>query len=174
MKTKKIYSFLVLFISIVIVLCGCHQKADYYTRGIGVYPGKPAEDFSPNLVPDKGQYRNIAKLRPSYNSSSYDYNLTAQLITDGIIINTNPEYIAVSTSNGIVPRNEREWLLDHNRVTTYGIEGSEIWLQLDLSSSTNTPEITSIKLNGNVTYDENKPKGWKLVCSGSDDGIKLD
>ena len=74
-----------------IILCGCgqqgqtsetYERSDYYTRGIGQYPGSPAEDFSPHLRPDYDTYRNIAKLRTAYHSSSYDYNLTAQLITD--------------------------------------------------------------------------------------------
>lgn len=59
-------------------------------------------------------YRNLAKLRPAYNSSSYDYNLTAQLVTDGIIENQLPASIDVSTNLGSLPRNEREWLLDDN------------------------------------------------------------
>ena len=27
------------------------ERSEYYTRGIGQYPGSPAEDFSPNLKP---------------------------------------------------------------------------------------------------------------------------
>ena len=55
-----------------------------YTRGIGVYPGRPQECYAPQLVTDT-TYRNIALNRMVYQSSSYDYNLTGQLITDGII-----------------------------------------------------------------------------------------
>ena len=28
------------------------ERSDYYTRGIGQYPGDPKEDFSPSLAPD--------------------------------------------------------------------------------------------------------------------------
>ena len=59
-------------------------RSDYYTRGIGVYPGCPQEDFSPVLLPDN-HYRNLALLRATYQSSAYDYNLTSQLLTDGIV-----------------------------------------------------------------------------------------
>src|SRR5690348_2169250 len=69
-----------------------------YTRGIGVYPGNPAEDFSPSLEIDNSTYRNIALLRPAYHSSSYDYNLTAQLVTDGIKETRLPNWIGVSVS----------------------------------------------------------------------------
>ena len=43
-------------------------------------------------------YRNLALHRPAYQSSSYDYNLTAQLITDGIKDTRLPRWVAVSTS----------------------------------------------------------------------------
>jgi len=61
-----------------------------YTRGVGVYPGNPAEDYAPGMVPDQTNYRNLALLRPAYHSSSYDYNLTAQLLTDGIKESRHP------------------------------------------------------------------------------------
>ena len=55
-----------------------------YTAGIGIYPGDPNENFDPILLPDtSGTYKHLALLRPAYHSSSYDYNLTAQLVTDG-------------------------------------------------------------------------------------------
>lgn len=152
----------------------CQPKTNYYTRGTGIYPGKPSEDFSPKLLTDHVQYRNLAKLRAAYHSSSYDYNLTAQLITDGIIIESEPDYISLSTNQGMVPKNEREWLFDHNSITTYTIPGNDIWLQLEMSPTTDITGITGINLSGNVTYDEKKPGGWQFVCQGSDDGVKWD
>ena len=54
-------------------------------------------------------YRNLALHRPAYQSSSYDYNLTAQLITDGIKDTKLPRWVAVSSSEqGVLPKNERE------------------------------------------------------------------
>lgn len=58
--------------------------AQEFSRGVGVYPGDPTEDFAPALVPDAATYRNLALHRPAYHSSSSDYNQTAQLVTDGI------------------------------------------------------------------------------------------
>jgi beta-galactosidase/beta-glucuronidase len=174
MNTRKsifcftgIFCFLVLF-------TGCKQKTDSYTRGVGIYPGNPTEDFSPSLVTDKENYRNLAKLRPAYHSSSYDYNLTAQLVTDGIIMNEMPASIALSTNHEILPKNEREWLLDHNSVTVYSIEGSDIWIQFDMNGGETMPEITRINLNGNLNFNDKKPGGWQFVCSGSNDGAKWD
>src|SRR6266568_2944875 len=85
-----------------------------YTRGIGVYPGAPSEDFSPELVPESATYRNLALLRPAYHSSSYDYNLTAQLVTDGIKDNRLPEWVVISdASHGPLPKEQREVIVDH-------------------------------------------------------------
>ena len=67
------------------------ERSDYYTRGIGQYPGDPKEDFSPSLAPDPSTYRNIARLRSAFASSSHDYNLVAQLATDGIVTDKQPQ-----------------------------------------------------------------------------------
>ena len=62
-----------------------HSVADStYTRGVGLYPGAPEENFAPTMTLDTTAYRNLALRRPASHSSSYDYNLTAQLVTDGI------------------------------------------------------------------------------------------
>jgi hypothetical protein len=150
---------------------GCIQKSDHYSRGVGIYPGNPEEDFSPRLVTDSRNYRNIALMRPAWHSSSYDYNLTAQLVTDGIITTEMPSTISLSTSSGILTKNEREFLLDNNSVTEIRVEGNNIWVQLDINRENNLPEITGINLNGHLTYDEKKQGGWNFTCLGSNDGI---
>src|ERR1035438_9909090 len=58
-----------------------NSAAIAFTRGVGMYPGAPSENFQPELVLDPAApYRNFALLRPAYSSSAYDYNLTAQLV----------------------------------------------------------------------------------------------
>lgn len=59
-------------------------QAQQYTRGVGVYPGDPRQDFAPALVPDTQTVRNLALQRAAYQSSSYDFYHTAQLVTDSI------------------------------------------------------------------------------------------
>jgi hypothetical protein len=89
--------------------------AQQYNRGVGIYPGDPKESFSPSMKIDSLHYRNIALHRPAYQSSAYDYNLTAQLITDGIIETKLPGWLVVTTSNGdTLRRDGREHLLDHH------------------------------------------------------------
>jgi hypothetical protein len=151
-------------------ITGCNQKADSYTRGVGIYPGNSREDFSPTLVTDNNNYRNLAKHRPAYHSSSYDYNLTAQLVTDGIITNEIPDYISVSTNKGEVPKNEREWLLDNNSVTELNLHGNNIWIQLELNPGNIVPEITKINLSGSLEFSGKATGGWQFACYGSDDG----
>jgi beta-galactosidase/beta-glucuronidase len=174
MKNKSALCIFLGILSIILSIGGCRQKTDYFTRGIGIYPGKPSEDFSPKLIAGNLAYRNIARLRPVYHSSSWDYNLTGQLITDGIIINTEPDYVSLSTSQGVIPKNEREWLLDDNSLTSVSIPGTDIWLQLQLSQGGDVPAITRISLNGSLAYNDKKPGGWQFTCLGSNDGIKWD
>ncbi len=69
---------------ILLALIALALHAQNYTLGVGVYPGDPQENFAPAMRIDSTTYRNLALHRPAYHSSSYDYNLTAQLVTDGI------------------------------------------------------------------------------------------
>ncbi len=174
MKSKRAVSFFTGIIYILILLSGCKKGGDYYTRGVGIYPGNLAEDFSPDLIIDQENYRNIAWLRPAYHSSSYDYNLTAQLVTDGMITDEMPDWVSLSTNQGVLPKNEREWLLDDNSITAISIEGADIWIQFELSRGVEIPEITKILLNGSLNYDDKKPGGWQYACYGSDDGVNWD
>ena len=81
------------------VLC-----AQDVTRGIGVYPGDSKEFFGPSLAADAATYRNLAFHRPAYHSSSYDYNLTAQLVTDGLIDTHLPDWITTVVDGQILPK----------------------------------------------------------------------
>ncbi len=99
---KKIAISLTLFI----LLAASTPVGREYTRGVGVYPGNPSEDFPPTLVQADSNYRNLAYLRPAYHSSSYDYNLTAQLVTDGIRETTTPRGPATTLSRTGVRRGD--------------------------------------------------------------------
>ena len=106
------------YLSHLLLLTALTLQAQDFTLGVGVYPGDPRENFAPVARIDSTTYRNLALHRPAYHSSSYDYNLTAQLITDGIKETALPRWISVSTSRqGVLKKNEREWILDGNWVT---------------------------------------------------------
>jgi hypothetical protein len=155
-------------LSSLFLLTGCSSKSDAYTRGIGAYPGNPDETYAPELVVDNTTYRNVAKLKSAYHSSGYDYNLTAQLITDGIISSEEPAIINVSTQNGDLKKNEREWLFDGKSDSRYVVNGTDVYLQLDLSHL--DLSVDRIVLSGSVTMDAAKAKGYEVVAYGSDDG----
>jgi hypothetical protein len=174
MKTRSSFFALTLIFLFLHMMSGCKQNTDKYNHGVGIYPGNPEEDFSPNLVPGGKDYRNLALLRPAYHSSSYDYNLTAQLVTDGILINVMPDYISMATNKGVMPKNEREWLLDNNSVTDVSFTGDNIWIQLGINTKDNMPAITKISLNGMLQYTGNGTGGWQFSCWGSDDGLNWD
>ena len=108
------------------LLPGCRPAAapsDDLTRGIGVYPGNPAEYTGPQLVPGDGTYRNLALHRVARHSSSYDYNLTAQLATDGLLARQAPYWIELEANGAAVPKREREKLFDGNTWTTLSLPG---------------------------------------------------
>ena len=135
-----------------------------------MYPGDPREDFAPALVPDLRTYRNLALRRPAFHSSSYDYNLTAQLITDGIKDTRLPRWVSVSTSAGVARKNERDYLLDHNTITTVSLAGSKAWIQLELAGGDGPLEVDRVDLWAQVTASARLPETWSMVVSGSDDG----
>lgn len=159
-----------LSVTLLLLTISCSNSERELTRGIGIYPGNPAEDFSPVLHPDKQNYRNLAFRRPAWHSSSQDYNLTAQLITDGLISTEIPAHFELKTNQGPVPKNEREWVLDHVSGSAITIEGSKIFIEAGLRGNFHIPEITGIHINGSVSYNEEMPAGWSYEVSGSTDG----
>ena len=118
-----------------------------HTRGVGIYPGAPREDFSPELVADNTTYRNLALLRPAYHSSSYDYNLTAQLVTDGIRDTRQPEWIATSDGfRGALPKEDREIPVDHFPMNMLDLRGPRPSIEIQLGGGSTAPEIDRVEL----------------------------
>ncbi len=146
--------------------------AQNYTRGIGLYPGDPKEYTGPTLVADAHGYRNLALHRPAYQSSAYDYNLTAQLITDGIKEDSMPQWIETSTSDrGTLPKHERELFLDGNVTSSVNVEGDSPWVEFDIKGGHWTPEIDRIDLYLRKIYDHPVSGIWSYTVTGSDDGV---
>jgi len=154
-----------------LTLAALAVKAQDYTLGVGVYPGEPRENFAPIQRLDTATYRNLALHRPAYHSSSYDYNLTAQLVTDGIRETALPRWIVTSTSaQGVLPKNERERLIDGNWMTRVELPGAEGWVQLELAGGATPLEVDRIEMDGSVESPSAEPEIWACIVSGSDDG----
>src|ERR1035438_2000902 len=147
-------------------------QAQQYSRGVGVYPGNPKEDFAAQVVPDTSQaYRNLALNRAAYQSSSYDFNLTAQLATDGIKETRLPRWFAISTNDGPLTRQLREHTQDHNITTNNQLNGSQAWMQFEFGSGDGPPELDRVETSGvSVISSAAQPTGWAMVVRGSDDG----
>lgn len=140
-----------------------------FTRGLGIYPGDPREHFSPEMVPDTARYRNLALLRPAYHSSSYDYNLTAQLVTDGIKDTDWPDWVATSTSSaGVLPKVQREFVLDHAHTTTTNVQGTAATVQIQLGGGKNVPEVDRVDIVVIPPYGRPK-SNLEFTVSVSDD-----
>jgi hypothetical protein len=146
--------------------------AQQYTLGVGVYPGDPKENFAPVSRLDR-TYRNLALHRPAYQSSSYDYNLTAQLITDGIKDTKLPRWVSVASSDqGQLKKNEREWLLDHNWLTGVNLKGGGGWVQVELAGGESPLEVDRVDIDARVKVGQASglSPGWTAVVTGSEDG----
>jgi Exo-beta-D-glucosaminidase Ig-fold domain/Glycosyl hydrolases family 2/F5/8 type C domain len=140
-----------------------------FTRGIGMYPGSPSENFSPELVIDN-TYRNIALLRPAYHSSAYDYSLTAQLVTDGIKDTHRPTWVGLSTNRlGMLPKTERETLLDHFPTNVIPLLGTDPSVQVELGGGESLPAVDRIAAFVTV-MDRIPAEKLSFTVSVSDDG----
>lgn len=145
-------------------------NAQEFTRGVGVYPGDPKEYFGPTLVADQTTYRNLALRRPAYQSSSYDYNLTAQLVTDGIKETVMPRWLAAWTSQrGEQKKNEREYLLDGNWVTAVPFKGASGWVQFEFAGGDQPLPFDRVDVDAHVNA-KHEPENWSCTLLASDDG----
>jgi len=143
--------------------------AQEYTLGVGVYPGDPRQNFAPSFRLDSNTYRNLALHRAAYQSSSYDYNLTAQLLTDGIVDTRLPRWIVVSTSDqGVLPKHERENVLDHNWTTSADLRGTDVWVDIGFLGGNVAPEVDRLDIDAAAPSSDNQE--WALILSVSDDG----
>jgi hypothetical protein len=140
------------------------------TRGLGVYPGAPADYFGPELFPDSTTYRNLALLRPAYHSSSYDYNLTAQLVTDGIRETRMPEWVVVTEGQrGILPKELREDPLDHANLHMLEMRGEPATLTIELGGGGEAPEVDRVQLSV-IAPDNLRAESLRFAVIVSDDG----
>jgi len=122
------------------------------------------------MVTDAGTYRNLALHRPAYQSSSYDYNLTAQLVTDGIKESKLPSWVSTSASErGALIKQERELVLDHNLVTGVDLPGPHSWVEVGLEGGDGPPEVDRLELFARPQGFALDAAHWTCTVSGSDD-----
>ena len=144
-------------------------SAQVMNRPIGQYPGNPSEYYGPTLIPGNPS-SNIALNRIAYQSSSWDYNLTSQLLTDGIIKDKTPAWLNVTTPEGSLPPNKREACIDGNEWTCNILMGGDTWQQYDWEGM--YIDIDEVEMVCSMAYWENAPKGFKIRLLTSKDGKK--
>jgi hypothetical protein len=145
-------------------------EAQQFSRGIGVYPGDPAQYDGPRMVADKLTYRNLALHRPVYQSSAYDYNLTAQLVTDGIREKNLPQWVVTSTSNkGMLAKTEREVFLDGNPTSAVFLDGAKPWVEVDIEGEGAVPEVDHAEVWIRKPRQRPQDAKWGMRILGSDD-----
>ena len=158
-----------IFILVSILALGA--TAQVMNRPIGQYPGNPNEYFGPELVHDNGYgYRNLALYRTVYQSSSWDFNLTSQLLTDGIIDDQVPAWLNVTTPEGPLPPHKREACIDGNEWTCNILMGGDTWLQYDWEGM--AIDIDEVEMVCSMAYREDAPQGFKIRLLTSKDGKK--
>ena len=88
------------------------------------------------------QNRNVALHRAAIASSATDYNLTAQLATDGIIEKGAPSSMRFYLNGEPVPREEADWLLDERDKSKFTCELNSFELELKCEGcSVNTDAV---------------------------------
>ena len=114
-----------------------------------------------------GPDENIALNKAAYASSTYDYNLTAQLVTDGIIESGEPAWLKVSTPEGELPRREKEWTVDAGPYSRNTLEGYSTFLEYEWGRQSFT--ASCVRIRGYVVYQ--KPSSeWSISCRASGSG----
>jgi hypothetical protein len=122
------------------------------------------------MVLDKTTHRNLALRRPASHSSSYDYNLTAQLVTDGIRDTRMPRWVSVTTSTqGRLAKPDREILLNHSHVNMLTLDGDRPWVQIELGGGEPAAEVDRLAVFV-VMPDHVDPASMNLAVTTSDDG----
>lgn len=157
-----------------LLISGCAPVSQLYTLGVGVYPGDPLENFSPSERIDTINYRNLALLRPAYQSSAYNFNLTAQLITDGIVDTTMPGWLVVTTSDGVLNKRDREFVLDRHETSTLSFDSSDAWIQIQMVGNYDVPPVDSLSVSGIVIVNTLHLGRWEVSVEGSYDGVRWD
>ena len=109
------------------------------------------------------EYRNLALHRAVYQLGAHDLNLTAQLITDGVVASNQPAFLQVFTNGKPLPHNERKLTINDSEWSRIPVEGAEatlsyLWSNMDI-------EADEIVVEGFVAYDQDKPfEHYSMHC----------
>lgn len=159
-----------IFLFTALFACACPAQAQQMNRPIGQYPGNPSEYYGPVIMNGQGRctFEYLSKFHTVYQSSSWDFNLTSQLLTDGIIDDQEPAWLNVTTPEGPLPPHKREACIDGNEWTSNILMGGNTWLQYDWEGM--AIDIDEVEMLCTMAYREDAPKGFKIRLLISKDG----
>lgn len=95
-------------------------------------------------------------------SSAYDYNLTAQLVCDGIIERTEPSRLVVTTAGGELPRSEKEFSIDRGPFSYNLLPGEDNFLDYRWTAQSFKAPCVRIAGNAVLKDDSVVPDGWSI------------
>ena len=121
-----------------------------------------------SCTPDQDRI-NLALHRAATASSTYDYNLTAQLVTDGIVGTGEPSWLKVTTAQGELPKREKEWTLDAGPYSCNRLEGGENFLEYEWSGRSFTAGY--VRITGTLVCRDGSD-GWSVTCSAGKGDLK--
>uniref|UniRef100_A0AB33J3Q8 F5/8 type C domain-containing protein n=1 Tax=Prevotella sp. GTC17259 TaxID=3236795 RepID=A0AB33J3Q8_9BACT len=169
MKTRNHH--ILTIIAIAVILFTSIQSTiagNPYTRGIGKYPGKVEEYKGPQLFRDSS-YHNLALMHTAMASSSESYDLTAQLVTDGIKTTDMPSSIDVSINDSLLSLRDQAKTFDGNIHSYNTLTGEKTLIQYDWRNM--SVHTDKLKFNAIAIYHPEKAtKGFAIRVLASDDG----
>lgn len=162
---RKTWALVPLIMTSVMVMADGGDK----TRGIGKYPGRKTEACIPGRAASNA-YGNQAWMRAAWASSSIDYNLTAQLVTDGITTVREPARVRVLTSDGDQDLRDKEKTFDGNKVTSIYVKGEDAFIEYEWSGM--AVATHELRLNAWVAYHPQLAnEGYDIAVETSDNGV---
>lgn len=132
----------------------------HYTRGIGLYPGKVKEFVGPQCVKNN-TYHNLALMHTTMASVNADENLTAQLVTDGIITHSIPPAVKVTVNDSVLTLRNKYKCFDANIHSDNVLSGENSYIQYEWRGM--KVKTGSLKLNAVAVYHPEKINGSWLI-----------
>lgn len=119
-----------------------------------------------------GRNENLAFRKAAYHSSSYDYNLTAQLVTDGIVADEAPKWLSVMLNGETVGKREREIIIDDSPHSNLPARGKKLVLGMDfVNYGLDADEAKVLYFNADRVRKE---KVFPLKGKAENDRIRLE
>ena len=120
-----------------------------------------------SCAPEGGGIENVAFRKAACASSNYDFNLTAQLATDGVVESSEPAYVSVRTARGELPRRGRLWTIDSGPYSLNRLEGSGDFLEYAWSSQRFSAGC--VRIRGHLAFDGSVGE-WGVRCLAAASG----